>query len=280
MAYSSEENAIVEGSNKETIRYIRAFTFDRSTHDNHQEVIPFFTRLLNTNVNGRTTVAPAQIVFCNSVNLDRGILIPFDETSLTKDIMTITSSRMPRQQDNLLRIVIDNLLLADSIHNGNIADKLTEYAIDSYVLALPRTQPKTRLHPQWSGPFRILGNHAGKYKLQDLNTNREKMYHVMQLKQFLYDATETDPTDIARRDNLEFYVENPQKVATPTFLVIWLGYDERHNTYKPWRHLMYNEKLHEFLRSKNSQKFIPRKFLIDTTNSTKKQSETKEESGN
>ena len=61
MAYSSEENAIVERSNKEINRYIKAFMFDRATHENYQEIIPFVTRLLNTNVNERTKVAPAQI---------------------------------------------------------------------------------------------------------------------------------------------------------------------------------------------------------------------------
>ena len=63
MAYSSEENAIVERSNKEINRYIKAFMFDRATHENYQEVISFVTRLLNTNVNERTKVAPAQIIF-------------------------------------------------------------------------------------------------------------------------------------------------------------------------------------------------------------------------
>ena len=58
MAYSSEENSIVERCNKEVNRYIRAFTFDKSTQDNYQEHIPFIMRILNTNVNERTKVAP------------------------------------------------------------------------------------------------------------------------------------------------------------------------------------------------------------------------------
>ena len=87
MAYSSEENAIVERCNKEINRYIKAFMFDRSTHNNYQEIIPFVTRILNTNINDRKKVAPAQIIFGNAINLDRGILIPFDETSLDKETM-------------------------------------------------------------------------------------------------------------------------------------------------------------------------------------------------
>ena len=104
--------------------------FDRATHENYQEVIPFVTRLLNTNVNERTKVAPAQIIFGNSIDLDRGILIPFDETSLTKDSMTKSSSHMLQQQKELMRIAKDNLLLADSVRNANVATNLTEFAID------------------------------------------------------------------------------------------------------------------------------------------------------
>ena len=76
--------------------------------------------------------------------------------------------------------------------------------------------------------------------LLDLVTNKEKMYHVTQLKQFIFDAYYTDPTDIARRDYLEFYVEkilsfkgDIKRVSTLTFLVKWLGYDETHNSWEP-----------------------------------------------
>ena len=61
------------------------------------------------------------------------------------------------------------------------------------------------------------------------------------MKEFLYDPAVTDPTDIARRDNLEFYVERVisfvgdiRKASSLIFLVKWLGYDETHNTHEPW----------------------------------------------
>ena len=287
MAYSSEENAIVERCNKEINRYIKAFMFDRSTHNNYQEIIPFVTRILNTNINDRTKVAPAQIIFGNAIDLDRGILIPFDETSLDKETMTTSSSRMLQQQKDLMKIAKENLLLADSIHNANIAMNLTEFAIDSYVLALPRTQPKTRLHPQWSGPYRVLENDAGKYKVKDLITDKDKWYHVTQLKQFQYDPTKTNPTDIARRDNQEHYVEriismagDKTKVSSLTFLVKWLGYDDIDNTYEPWNGMKDNIKLHEFLIEKNLRHLIPRKYLLSSSASATASSKALDDSEN
>ena len=226
MAYSSEENAMVERCNKEVNRYIPAFTFDKSTQDNNQDHIPFIMRILNTNVNERTKVAPAQLVYGNAINLDRGILIPFDETPLTPNSLTKFTSDMLTQQDNLMRIATDNLLLADNQQNAQVSNNLTEYEIDSFVLALPRTQPLTRLHTLWSGPYRVVSRVGSKYKVLDLITNKYKMHHVTQLKAFKYDPLQTDPTDIARRYHLLYFVEriisftgDIRKVSTLMFLV-------------------------------------------------------------
>ena len=152
-------------------------------------------------------VSPAQLVYGNAVNLDRGILIPFDETQLTTDAMTASSSKMQAQQKDVMRIAQQNLMLSDSTNNANIAqstDKITEFEIGSHMLALPRQQPKTILHTLWTGPYRVLETEGGKYQVLDLITNKSKMYLVTQLNEFHYDNTRTEPTDIARRDHHEF----------------------------------------------------------------------------
>ena len=91
----------------------------------------------------------------------------------------------------------------------------------------------------------------------------------------------TDPTDIARRDHLEFFVENIisfkgdiRKVTTVTFLVKWLGYDDTYNTFEPWKSLMNNEHLHEFLIQHNLRNLIPRKYLLNYSNYTKNNATT------
>ena len=60
------------------------------------------------------------------------------------------------------RLSDNNLLLADSIHNAHIGDDITEYEIDSMVLALPRTQPLSRMHTKWTGPYRVVSKEGGK----------------------------------------------------------------------------------------------------------------------
>lgn len=60
------------------------------------------------------------------------------------------------------------------------------------------------------------------------------------MKQFYYNTTQTDPVHIARRDHLEYFVEDIlaldgdiKRVSTLRFHVEWLGYDE---SYKKIKH--------------------------------------------
>ena len=80
--------------------------------------------------------------------------------------MTTKSSRMLQQKDKLMRMTRANLLPAYLIHNTNIAEENTEFAINSYGLALPCTQPKSRLQAHWSEPYRVVEHNACKCKLQ------------------------------------------------------------------------------------------------------------------
>jgi hypothetical protein len=103
--------------------------------------------------------------------------------------------------------------------------------------------------------------------LYDLIQNKTKPYHASDMKPFVFDPLHTDPMDIARRDYLEFFVEkvldmagDPKKVTTLKFLIKWLGYDDTHNTWEPWKEVRDVEILHQYLRANNLTKMIPKKF--------------------
>ena len=48
LAYSKEENAIVERYNKENNRYLRGLTFDNNSLDDYKISLPFVQRILNS----------------------------------------------------------------------------------------------------------------------------------------------------------------------------------------------------------------------------------------
>lgn len=267
LAYCSQENAIVERCNKEINRHIRAFTFDRATTEGYQSIIPFVQRILNASVNETMQVSPAQLLFGNAINLDRGIFLPPDELPVPTQSLTRATSRMLHDQEALLNTASNLLRKSDESHTGNQPDDLTEFAPDSYVLAAPRSHPETRMHTHWSGPYKVVSHKDNEYTLLDLVTTRTKKYHVSQLKQFRYNPINTDPTDIARRDHLEFFVEkilefngDCSKVSSLQFKVKWMGYDETYNSWEPWSALRDTEQLHRYLIEVKLQHLIPRKF--------------------
>ena len=79
LAYSKQENAIVERVNKEVNRHLRAFTFDSTNLEAYKLCLPFVQRIINSSVHSSTGVSPASLLFGNQLNLDRGILVKFPE---------------------------------------------------------------------------------------------------------------------------------------------------------------------------------------------------------
>jgi hypothetical protein len=109
------------------------------------------------------------------------------------------------------------------------------------------------------------------YLLLDLITDKQKPYHVSDLKPFVFDHLNTDLLDIARRDYLEFFIEkilamsgDVKKVSTLDFHVKWLGYDDTFNLWLPCKDLRETDILHSYLRRNNLGNIIPKKFIYPT----------------
>jgi hypothetical protein len=76
LAYSKEENALVERMNKEINRHLRALTFENNSLKRYAESLPFVQKILNSNYSDRLKISASQLLFGNIVNLDRGIFLP------------------------------------------------------------------------------------------------------------------------------------------------------------------------------------------------------------
>jgi Chromo (CHRromatin Organisation MOdifier) domain len=122
--------------------------------------------------------------------------------------------------------------------------------------------PPARLHTSLRGPLRVVSGSNSRYTLHDLITNKEKEYHVSDMKQFLYDPNHVDPVDVARRDHMEFFVEsisshrgNLNRSASE-FLVKWRDYPESENSWEPYSNLRDNAILHDYLKLKKLHRLI------------------------
>ena len=130
-----------------------------------------------------------------------------------------------------------------------------------------RSDLPSRLHTKWLGPMKIIGHQNSEYWLLDLITQKEKLYHAQHMKKFNFDPLHVDPADVARRDYLEFFVNeiidhrgNPRLLTTMEFLVKWTGYAEQHDSWEPYGNLRKSDRLHNYLRINKLTKLIPREF--------------------
>jgi transposase InsO family protein len=271
LAYSSQQNAIVERVNKEINRHIRSLTFETNSIDNYKTTLPIVQRILNAAYSDRTNVTSSQLLFGNAINLDRGLFLPPLERPVTNEPLSIHMSQMLQFQDEVMTKARDIFKKTDDLHMASFSKvKPTEFAHGSYVLVKYRAgAPPTRLNMYWRGPLKVISNNQSEYLLFDLVQNKQKSYHASDMKPFIFDPLQTDPLDIARRDYLEFFIEkvldmtgDPNKVTTLKFLIKWLGYDDTHNSWEPYKEVRDVEVLHTYLRTNNLSKIIPKKFRV------------------
>ena len=81
LAYSKEENAIVEGFNKEINRHLRALTFDTLSLGDCRKSLLFVQRILIANHSDRLKISASQMLFGNMLDLDAGIFDKFPSRS-------------------------------------------------------------------------------------------------------------------------------------------------------------------------------------------------------
>ena len=157
LAYSYQQNAIVERVNKEINRHIRAFTFESNSIDDYKLSLPIVQRILNAAYSDHTKVSASQLLFGNALNLDRGIFLPPLERPVTTEPLSATASKMLRLQDEVMAKARDILRHSDDLHmalHGSVIP--TESLTGTFVLVKYRTGDTRYLntlefHFKWTG---------------------------------------------------------------------------------------------------------------------------------
>ena len=165
-------------------------------------------------------------------------------------------SDLPAIQDNLPKASAEELLRTDLLHKTTKEQNMhKEYLLNSYVLVHYRTGlPPTRLHTNWTGPMRVIKGLNSRYTLLDLITDKEKDYHVSDMKPFVFDSAIVDPLDIARHDLLpitEKVSDHRGKLSqreSLQFFFSCMGYDQSYDSWKPYANLRDSTHLYSYLR--------------------------------
>ena len=274
MAYSKEENAIVERANKEVMRHLRAMLFEKRLREHWYKYLPFVMRIIHTTVHSTTGVSPAALLYGNALHKDRTIYDNFTPAQIAKLSLSEWASKMLTAQKILIDMANKYQRQKDKEHMSFALpeSKLTSYPINSYVLVeYPNTGfkkgPPNKLMPILKGPMRVMNKIGVRYTLLNLVNNKTEEVHITRLHPFEYDPIHTEPADIANRDNQMEDVDhiikhwgNPKKKSNMQFLVRWANSNESDDQWLPWKHLRANLALHAYLRKENMDRLIPDEF--------------------
>ena len=235
--------------------------------DEYQRGIPFVQRIINSTPNIKTGITPAQLLFGNMIDLNRSILLPYPERQEHNIPTQRLLAQMLATQDRLSQVTREIQQKEDQIHLNSQSDPITIFENGSFVLVQRREGLPSRLHTKWLGPMKILDSKNSEYRLLNLITTKEMIYHAQHMKKFIFNPLFVDPADVARRDYLEYFVErieehrgNPKRLTTLEFLVKWSTYDTHHNSWEPYSNLRKTTQLHDYLRAKNLLSLIPQEF--------------------
>lgn len=274
VAYSKEENAMVERANKEVLRHLAAMIYETRITDDWIDFLPLIQRIINSTTHSSTGVAPAQLLFGSALQLDRGVFLPIQklesDTVNDKDLSTWMDKMLAKQHKMIA--IAEQMQRRQDKANYARRDKheYTEFPVNSYVLvAYPHTRmgqrPPVKTMTPYRGPMRVVLFHDSTYIVQDLVTLKNEQVHVSLLKKFEYDPDLVDPAEVARHDTQEFIVEQILQhkgsfdhKKNLVFKVRWQGYTPENDTWEPWAHLRDNVQLHEYLRQNNLAKHIPK----------------------
>ena len=271
--HSHEENGLVERANREILRHIRSILFDRGIHMEWNMAVPMVQRILNSQKSSVTGASPAELVLTNAINLDRCIYLDQPLTAIDNDTLSTWHSKRLSLQQRLLLTAQQNMQAMEAEKLAQTNGTPTEFAVDTYVLcsypnddsskSLGRN-PLGKLKAPWKGPMLVVSALGDEYTLKDITTNKDYKVHISRIKPFYYDELQTNPFDVAAKDLDEEVVEaivdhteHPQK-SQMEFQVRWLGYDERHDSWLPWKALRDNTVLHKYLFDHGMAKLIPR----------------------
>eukprot|EP01039_Chlorochromonas_danica_P015483 gene15483-18195_t len=169
MTASKQENGIVERSIKEIRRHLRNIVFTTNLMDNWSTYLPLVQRILNADTKESIGVSPAQLLFGNSVQLDRGIFLPNNPNS-SENISDWMQKMLNAQSERIhvARVTQEN---RDDEHISTPQEPPTSFPINSYVLVTYIDRPPTTLHAPNEGPMRVVSSvRQGKITLQNLVT--------------------------------------------------------------------------------------------------------------
>ena len=197
LAYSKQENGIVERSNKEILRHLQAIIFEKDILTKWSKYLPMVQRIINSTISASLDVSPAQIIFGGALNLNRGYIISIEDKEKYDSEVTL-SEYSKEMIDAQSKIIAAAQKYQKHVNEKYLAEKnekykhveITVFPVNSYVLlGYPGSNlkkgPPNKLLTNWQGPYQVISSLGNNYTILDLATMKEDTVNVKRLKSFI-----------------------------------------------------------------------------------------------
>lgn len=273
LAYSKQDNSIVERANKEVMRHLRAILFDkRIVKVWSMEYLPLVQRIINAQPHETIGVAPAELLFGKVVNLNRGMISPFipeAERTIETERLSDYFGTMLKAQAELIEVAQQHQLVENS-YKLSTGQTPTTFAINSYVTYIPPAGGRQKMQFERAGPFRVTQIIGDEYVITDLVNHKTITTHVTNLKAFKHDSNVHDVREIAVKNAGQFVIDrivahqgSKKRKTAMKFKVKWLGYpDPKHDTWEPYGNVRITQAFLDYCNN-NKLKSIVNTSLVD-----------------
>ena len=240
LAYSKEENSIVERSNKGVLRHLKNIVFERHILAEWSRYLPIVQRIINTSVHESLGISPAQLLLGNAVTLDSETFLPKSQRDPKTTLSEWATKRLEQQELLLSRATLTQQKLdqtnlkkridkrhpqtepkqkskqsnssSDSPDSPQpkrraaaniIADdfKPGDLVLVSYPdNSLGKGRPPHKLMMPLRGPFAVVSKLRGNYTLRELAPNKEANFNAHLIRPYIHDAKHDNPYAVALQD--------------------------------------------------------------------------------
>jgi len=288
LAYSKEENSMVERANKEVMRHLRNILFETNIVDNWEDHLGSVMSIMNHQRRGTLFPSPVSILFGDVYATNRVLNLKSEQTrdDETPVVLSEWADKMIVQQQSMFRLASAIQNKQDKEHMAKFGPPQTAFEVGAMVLAkyhstsgvVQHKGPPNKLLPYLRGPYKVISHERDDYVIRSLVTHKDMHIHVSLLRLFHYDAKTTDVVAVAVRDHQgENYIDFIRDhVVAPggrlffrrdmLFWVRWAGFGPEHDTLEPYSGIRDSCQLHAYLLAHPDTRFrsmIPKKFIVD-----------------
>jgi hypothetical protein len=283
LAYSKEENSLVERANKEVMRHLRNILFHTNITNTWEQHLGTIMKVMNHQKRGNKSFpSPASLLFGERFRDDELLFLYHSKAQRdgAKLQLSAWAADMILQQETIFETAHQIQETKDEAHLAQIGPPATTFEVGSYVLAnyhatdgiVRHRGPPNKFLPYLRGPYKVVASQKDRYTIRSLITHKDEDIHVKELRTFIHNGEDEELYSVALRDHQDRYFIDSildhkgslQHRRDLEFKVHWTGYESSEDSWVPYAELRDTAALHKYLLDKPTRDFhklIPSKFF-------------------